>query len=79
MSQRTVAEAAVTSSQTFVRLLAAVIIVGAVVRLLLLMYTTGLEPKIADEKQYLQLASSILHGHGFAWSTGEATSLRPPL
>jgi 4-amino-4-deoxy-L-arabinose transferase-like glycosyltransferase len=79
MSQRIAESTSVASRQTSVRLLTAAFLVGAIIRLLLLFYTTGLEPKIADEKQYLQLASSILHGHGFAWSTGEATSLRPPL
>ena len=58
---------------------AVILVLGMAVRLLLLLYTANLEPKIADERQYLQLATSILHGRGYAWSTGEPTSLRPPL
>lgn len=61
------------------RVAAAIVLAGAALRLLLLFYTGDLEPRIADERQYLQLATSIVHGRGFAWSTGEATSLRPPL
>jgi 4-amino-4-deoxy-L-arabinose transferase-like glycosyltransferase len=61
------------------RLLAAALLVGLVVRLLILWQTDALDARIADERQYLQLASSIHEGRGFAWASGAPTSLRPPL
>jgi len=56
-----------------------VLVVGLVLRLGALWTTRDLQPKIADETQYVQLARSILAGDGFAWGPGRPTSLRPPL
>jgi len=53
--------------------------IGLVVRLAILWHTAGLDTRIADEKQYRQLAQSLAEGRGFAWDSGELTSLRPPL
>jgi 4-amino-4-deoxy-L-arabinose transferase-like glycosyltransferase len=52
---------------------------GLLLRLVVLGHTTELGPKIVDEQQYLELATSLAEGHGFAWKSGELTSLRPPL
>lgn len=61
------------------RILAGALVLGLVVRVGILWHTADLGLKIADEQQYAQLATSLLHGRGFAWATGELTSLRPPL
>jgi 4-amino-4-deoxy-L-arabinose transferase-like glycosyltransferase len=58
---------------------AVVLVIGLAVRLAILANTTDLETSIADERQYVQLAASLAAGHGFAWASGEPTSLRPPL
>jgi hypothetical protein len=34
---------------------------------------------VVDERHYVRLATNLLEGHGFAWSPGEPTSIRPPL
>jgi 4-amino-4-deoxy-L-arabinose transferase-like glycosyltransferase len=60
-------------------ILALALVIGLVVRVGILLQTTDLEPAIGDELQYVQLATSLVDGRGFAWATGEPTSLRPPL
>jgi 4-amino-4-deoxy-L-arabinose transferase-like glycosyltransferase len=57
----------------------AVLAGGLVVRLALIASSGTLGPRIEDEKQYVQLAESLYEGRGFAWASGERTSLRPPL
>ncbi|MCC7009115.1 MAG: glycosyltransferase family 39 protein [Acidobacteria bacterium] len=57
----------------------AALVAGAALRLAILWQTSGLGLRIADEFQYVQLADSLAAGRGFAWQTGELTSLRPPL
>lgn len=52
---------------------------GLAVRLVILSQTGDLGPRIADEQHYVELAGSLADGRGFAWATGEPTSLRPPL
>jgi 4-amino-4-deoxy-L-arabinose transferase-like glycosyltransferase len=60
-------------------LLAAAVLVGLALRLLILVETRGLDTVILDEQQYRQIATNILAGHGFAWGPGDPTSIRPPL
>jgi 4-amino-4-deoxy-L-arabinose transferase-like glycosyltransferase len=55
------------------------LVVGLAIRLIVLSQTSSLGAKIVDEQQYLELATSLADGHGFAWKSGELTSLRPPL
>ena len=64
--------------QETARRLGAVLAVALVVRLLLMAGTAGLGPQISDERDYLQLARSLVSGGGFAFDNGP-TSLRPPL
>ena len=52
---------------------------GLIARLVALSQTNDLDIHIADERQYAALAESLLAGRGFAWPSGELTSLRPPL
>jgi len=52
---------------------------GLVLRLVLLQGTAETPLKIDDEQQYYQLAQSLYHGDGFAWTPDQPTSLRPPL
>ena len=61
------------------RLLVALFALGLVVRLVVLWNTSGLEAKIADERDYVRLADGILAGRGFVSDSGQPTSLRPPL
>jgi 4-amino-4-deoxy-L-arabinose transferase-like glycosyltransferase len=61
------------------RVLAGVLLLGLGVRVAILWRTSDLALEIADEQQYAELGTSLLHGRGFAWATGELTSLRPPL
>jgi len=61
------------------RVLIGVLIAGLAIRVAVLSATSNLGPKIADEVQYIQLATSLVHGDGFAWGPGRPTSLRPPL
>ena len=61
------------------RHLAIVLLAGLAVRLALLAHTEPLPLRIVDEQHYAALATSLLHGHGFAWEPGRATSIRPPL
>ena len=49
------------------------------VRLLLLWASSGIGMQIADERDYHQIATSIVNGNGFAKSNGVPTSMRPPL
>ena len=58
---------------------AGVLVLGLAVRLVVLWQTSDVGLKILDERQYAQLAGSILRGDGLAWAPGEPTSLRPPL
>jgi 4-amino-4-deoxy-L-arabinose transferase-like glycosyltransferase len=59
--------------------LAAAIAAGLLVRVIAFTATAGLDARIVDEQQYVALATSLVEGRGFAWETGEPTSLRPPL
>ena len=59
--------------------LVALLAAGFLLRLGLLGASSSMPLKIADEQQYAQLASSILHGDGFAFIAGRPTSMRPPL
>ncbi len=52
---------------------------GLVLRLAILTQTTGLNTEVVDEQHYLQLATNLLQGNGFAWGPGDLTSIRPPL
>lgn len=61
------------------RVLIAALLLGLVVRVAVIANTGGLEIRIEDEKQYAELAASLLNGRGYSWDTGEPTSLRPPL
>jgi 4-amino-4-deoxy-L-arabinose transferase-like glycosyltransferase len=53
--------------------------IGLVARVALLFVAGQIEPRIADEKHYVELANSVYQGRGFAWADGQATSIRPPL
>jgi len=59
--------------------LVALLAVGLGLRLLILAGTGGMGLEIVDEQHYHQIASSLLHGHGFAFEAGRLTSARPPL
>lgn len=59
--------------------LLAALVIGLVVRLAIWTATGGLDARIIDERQYLELAASLSAGKGFAWVSGDLTSLRPPL
>ena len=59
--------------------LAAVLAAGFGLRLLLLTNTVSMPLRIVDEQHYAQLATSLSHGRGFTWDTGELTSIRPPM
>jgi 4-amino-4-deoxy-L-arabinose transferase-like glycosyltransferase len=48
-------------------------------RLAVFWHTPALGPEIEDEKHYVQLATNIYDGNGFAWGPGQPTSIRPPL
>jgi 4-amino-4-deoxy-L-arabinose transferase-like glycosyltransferase len=52
---------------------------GLLVRLAVFWHTPTLGTEIADEQHYVQLATNVLQGHGFAWGPGQPTSIRPPL
>jgi 4-amino-4-deoxy-L-arabinose transferase-like glycosyltransferase len=52
---------------------------GLVIRLAILASVQLLGTPIVDEQHYVQLAASLLQGHGFAWGPGRPTSIRPPL
>ncbi len=58
--------------------LAWVLVGGLAIRLLLLVGTVAMGPRIADERDYVELATSLVQGRGFAFKSGP-TSLRPPL
>src|SRR5262245_5249929 len=59
--------------------LAALLAAGLGLRLLLLANTASMPLHIVDEQHYAQLATSLFYGHGFAWDSGELTSIRPPM
>jgi 4-amino-4-deoxy-L-arabinose transferase-like glycosyltransferase len=61
------------------RLAIVLLAIGLAARMVALSGSRDLGLHIADERQYATLAESLLSGRGFAWSTGELTSLRPPL
>src|SRR5262245_33820315 len=61
------------------RALAALLVAGLAVRLLLLGQTATTPLRIVDEQHYAELAANLAHGRGFAWDSGALTSLRPPL
>ena len=60
-------------------ILLALIAAGVVARLVIFADTARLGTKIGDEQHYAELATSLVEGRGFAWATGQPTSLRPPL
>lgn len=60
------------------RLFAAALAFGLVLRLIVLAFSSDLGLVIFDERHFTQLASSLMHGYGFAWGPGDPTSLRPP-
>jgi 4-amino-4-deoxy-L-arabinose transferase-like glycosyltransferase len=59
--------------------LAFILAVGLVVRVVLLAACGTLALKIVDEQHYVELATSLARGLGFAWADGRLTSMRPPL
>jgi len=61
------------------RALAAVLVAGLLVRLLLLVASSLMQVQIGDERQYVQLAANLFQGHGFVFEPGRPTSMRPPL
>ncbi len=60
------------------RRLGLILLVGLALRLVALPWTAGLGLRVADERHYHQLATSLADGRGFAFASGP-TSLRPPL
>ena len=60
------------------RALAIVFGAGILLRLAILANTAGLPIRIADERHYHLLATSLVEGRGFSFESGP-TSLRPPL
>ena len=56
-----------------------VFVLGLLIRIVLLYITRETGLMIVDEQHYHQLALNLLHGHGFGWSPGSLTSIRPPL
>ena len=61
------------------RWLFAALVAGLALRLVIWTQTTTLNARIIDEQQYIELGTSLSAGHGFAWASGDLTSLRPPL
>jgi 4-amino-4-deoxy-L-arabinose transferase-like glycosyltransferase len=61
------------------RILLLILGLGLLVRLVLLYATRDTGLMIVDEQHYHTLALNLLHGHGFAWESGNLTSIRPPL
>lgn len=61
------------------RLLRVAIVLGLILRAGIFLETRTLGTEIGDERSYVQLATNILQGHGFADGPGRPTSLRPPL
>ncbi len=55
-----------------------VLLLGCLVRAFLVWATAGMPARIADEHHYLEIATSLVEGRGFAFAAGP-TSLRPPL
>ena len=55
-----------------------VLLLGCLVRAFLVWATAGMPARIADERHYLEIATSLVEGRGFAFADGP-TSLRPPL
>jgi 4-amino-4-deoxy-L-arabinose transferase-like glycosyltransferase len=61
------------------RVLWIAIALGLILRAAVLLNTRGLGAEIGDERDYVRLASNILHSQTFAVVPGRPTSLRPPL
>jgi 4-amino-4-deoxy-L-arabinose transferase-like glycosyltransferase len=57
------------------------IVLGAalLLRIALALNTSSLGAHIVDEQHYVELASNLYQGVGFAWSQDHPTSIRPPL
>jgi 4-amino-4-deoxy-L-arabinose transferase-like glycosyltransferase len=55
------------------------IALGLLVRLAVFWHTPALGTEIEDEQHYVQIATNIVNGDGFAWRPGQPTSIRPPL
>ena len=60
-------------------LLGIALVLGLLIRGVILTQTADLGTPIIDEQHYTQIARSLLDGHGFAWGSGDPTSMRPPL
>ena len=54
------------------------LIAGCLARVLVVWMTADVPARIADEHHYIELATSLVDGRGFAFAAGP-TSLRPPL
>jgi 4-amino-4-deoxy-L-arabinose transferase-like glycosyltransferase len=61
------------------RLLLLILGLGLLVRLIFLYATQDTGLMIVDEQHYQTLAVNLLQGNGFAWESGNLTSIRPPL
>jgi 4-amino-4-deoxy-L-arabinose transferase-like glycosyltransferase len=59
--------------------LAAIVLLGALLRLGVCFWFTSLAPRIDDEREYDMIATNLVRGEGFAVSPGRPTSIRPPL
>jgi len=56
--------------------LTGVLALGLAIRLIGLMGTTDLGPRISDEHDYVTLATSLVEGRGFAFPSGPTRSAR---
>jgi len=72
------AESATTNTRAL-KLLAWILFCGLILRLALLVSVGGVGLVTDDEKEYVQLATSLEAGRGFAFADGRLTSIRPPL
>jgi len=61
------------------RRLAWILVCALAVRVGLLWASSGAGVRIADERSYHQIATSIADGNGFGWGPRLLTSIRPPL
>src|SRR5437870_4423047 len=56
-----------------------ILLAGAVVRLALWIWFEDRSPQIWDEQEYNQLAVNLVRDGEFGFSSGQPTSIRPPL
>src|SRR5262249_41965610 len=61
------------------RILGISLVVGLLLRVAVLWSTQDLPVRISDEVDYVQLATSLVEHHTFAFPPDDSTSLRPPL